>query len=276
MIGRRAATHKIRLLVLWTTVWLLAGCQNGAAVVPVSTSADVAPTLGATPPLLPTATATTAISRFTVVGEVPGDELDDISAAIDASAARICTFLAIPCDFPVTVEVFPSQAAFDQGLMNPDMRGYYAVSGNGRIQMVSPTNSGRAGLSYEDAVGVAVHEFAHLALDEIDPELPTWLDEGMAVYLGPHDLYDQACREHLPGVQLPSVADLREHYADVPAADLFAYTLVASIARNTSPERVKGLLHEPDMEETLGQTEPEIEAAWREFIDEGCDGTGGA
>ena len=74
---------------------------------------------------------------------------------------------------------------FQRQFMNRAMRGYFALSGNGRIQIVSPANSGRDALSYEDGVGVAVHEFVHLALDQIDPELPDWLEEGTAVYLAP-------------------------------------------------------------------------------------------
>jgi hypothetical protein len=197
--------------------------------------------------------------------------LDDIAAALRAGAPAICAALRVACDFPVSVAVYPDQAAFDRQVMNPAMRGTFALSGNGRIQIVSPANSGRDDLSYEDGVGVAVHEFVHLALDQIDPELPDWLEEGTAVYLGPHDAYDRACRERLPGAALPRLADLRDHYSEVPGSDLFAYTLVASIVDAHDLEGLNALLRAPDaLEATLNLPAAEIETAWRSFVGRGC------
>ena len=70
-------------------------------------------------------------------------------------------------------------------------------------------SSGRAELTYADGVSVAVHEFVHLALDQIAPELPDWVEEGKAVTLAPHEVYDGACQERLVGVALPSLEQMR-------------------------------------------------------------------
>jgi hypothetical protein len=91
------------------------------------------------------------------------------------------------------------------------------------------------------------------------------------VLLGPHDIYDQACRAKLAGVALPSLDDLREDYAGVPAADLLAYTLVASIAVTDGLDGVNALLRAPDdLEQALGRSAAEVERAWWMFIESGC------
>jgi hypothetical protein len=254
----------IVVIFLVAGLWLLAGC------LPPDTYLPLAPGSPAATPI-PTPTIPIA-GLIAVTGEgVPVRVLDDIVAALHTGAPAVCDALEIPCDFPVAVEVFADQDAFDRGVMNPEMRGYYALSGDGRIQMVSPANSGRDELSYEDGVGVAVHEFVHLALDQIAPDLPDWLEEGTAVYLGPHTVYDRACRQQLAGVDLPPLADLRYRYSDVPAADLFAYTLVASIAGDDGYEALNALLHAPEaIEATLARSTAEVEAEWRTFVSRGC------
>lgn len=262
MLPRRVA---IIVITLAAGLWLLVGC------LPPSTYLPLAP---ASPAATPIPTPTIPISDLvTVTSEgVPTPVLDDIAAALHDYAPAICDGLDVACDFAVMVEVYPDQTALDRVIMNPDLRGAFALSGDGRIQMVSPANTGRDVLTYDDAVGVAVHEFVHLALDRIDPELPDWLEEGTAVLLGPHDLYDRACRAQLIDFVPPPLADLREHYDDVPTPDLYAYTLVAYIVDTDGLHTLNLLLRQPEVavEFMLGKSTLEVEAEWRAFISRGC------
>lgn len=255
------------LALLAVVAWAIIGCAPVQSPTPPLPTATTRPVPTATPPPSPTTTA----APISVAGpDVPARVLDDIATALRAGAPAVCAALRVACDFPVSVAVYADQAAFDRQVMSPTMRGYFALSGNGRIQIVSPANSGRDELSYEDGVGVAVHEFVHLALDQIDPDLPDWLEEGTAVYLGPHAPYDRACRERLSGV-LPTLDDLRRRYSELPAADLFAYTLVASIVDAHGLEGLNALLRAPEaLEMTLARPAAEIEAAWGAFVDCGC------
>lgn len=258
------------LIILTVAAWSLVGCTASTeGPQPTLTPAtDKLPTRSPTtlPPAAPTA------ELISVEGDgVPSHVLDDVANALRTSAPAICAALRVACDFPVAVEVFADQAAFDREVMNQDMRGYFALSGNGRIQMVSPANSGRSELTYQDGVAVAAHEFVHLTLDRIDPELPDWLEEGTAVYLAPHEAYERACREQLTDVALPSLADLRDHYDEVPAPDLFAYTLVASIVNSHGQDALNALLRAPPaIETTLDISTAEVEAEWRAFVGRGC------
>jgi hypothetical protein len=192
----------------------------------------------------------------------------DVARAIESTAGGICSSLQTPCQFSTVVEIYPDQASFDQHVMNRHMRGYFAVSGQPyKIQLVSPANPQPHQISYRDGVQVAVHEFVHLALDEINPSLPAWLDEGTAVYFGPHDLYVSVCQSAFPIELSPSFQQLTESYEDVTAPDLFAYAAVEFIVHEYGVDQLNQLLRSPEeLEGILGVSPAEFEARWRSFM----------
>lgn len=189
--------------------------------------------------------------------------------AIQSSSEGICESLQTRCQFPVAIELYPDQASFDEHVMNPEMRGYFAISGfRHTIQMVSPANPGQHKISYKDGVSIALHEFVHLALDEINPDMPTWLDEGVAIYIGPHDTYTTVCQTAFPFEIVPFFRELEDGYNNVQAPDLFAFTVVDYIAAEYGTEKLNLLLRKPeDMDEVLGVSTETFEINWRRFIE---------
>lgn len=208
------------------------------------------------------------LGNLTVLGQsVDQRVLDDIAVALQASGPVVCAALQSECRFPVQVEVFESQDAFDQGTMNPEMKGYYAISGSWRIEMVSPDNPAPHEISYADAVQVAVHEYVHLVENEINPHLPAWLNEGVAVLIGPHEGYTAACQGYFPFEMIPDFQQLEKDYGSIPAADLFAFSLVEYITTETGLEGLNKILRAPDhLLEIMGMTEARFEAGWREYM----------
>jgi hypothetical protein len=192
----------------------------------------------------------------------------DVASAIEANAGRICTELITPCDFSVIVQVFPDQDAFDRNVMNPEMRGFAAVSGQpNTIQMVSPVKLTSRNIAYGDGVSIAVHEYVHLALDEVNLALPAWLDEGAAVFIGPHQLYDQACQYAFPFDIIPSFQRLMDSYQAVQAPDLFAFAAVDYIVSEYEMGVMNELLRHPDDFETiLSASLYEFEYGWNQFM----------
>lgn len=192
----------------------------------------------------------------------------DILVAIQSSSDQICADLQTACQFPVTVEIYVDQASFDKYVMNPEMRGFFAISGEqDLIQIVSPANPSPHEISYEDGVLVAVHEFTHLALDALNPALPAWLDEGTAVYLAPHKLYTTVCQMAFPFELVPSFRQLTEDYESVQAPDLFAYTAVDYIISEFGLDKLNLLLRTPDdLEHVLGVSQAAFEENWHQFI----------
>ncbi len=251
-----------------------AGCA-AAPLPPVTPSPAAAPTATATPTdtppptdtPAPTATPTPAIDLTVIAPEVSPAIRRDVAAAVQSAAPGICAALAMPCDFPVIIEIYPDQDAFDRAVMNPEMRGFFAASGDGRIQMVSPGNVSSRDLTYEQATGIAAHEFVHLALDRIAPELPDWLEEGTAVLLGPHMVYDAARAEPSLLAMAPSFERLRDEYGDVVAADFFAWTVVDFLVATYGMDALNALLRDPhDLEGALGVSAEEFGAAWRSSL----------
>lgn len=192
----------------------------------------------------------------------------DILAALQTNSKQVCSDLQTGCRFSVAIEVYPDQASFDEHVMNTDMRGYFAISGNGdTIQMVSPSNPTPHRISYEDGVLVTVHEYVHLVLDEVNLDLPTWLDEGAAVYISPHAPYTVGCKGAFPFELIPTFEQLRDAYQEIQAPDLFAYTAVDFIVHEYGLEQLNLLLRDQDdMQSVLGVSETEFERAWHGFI----------
>jgi RNA polymerase sigma-70 factor (ECF subfamily) len=208
-------------------------------------------------------------SSFSVwAAEADRQTAHDVLAALQVNAAQVCTAVQTSCRFDVEIEIYPDQASFDRHVMNPDMRGFFAISGSPyTIQMVSPNNPKPHQISYADGVLVAVHEFVHLALDEINPELPTWLDEGVAIFVGPHEPYTAVCYLAFPIEMAPSFQALQADYDSVQAPDLFAYTAVDFIVHEYGMENLNRLLRAPqEFENILGTSAQTFQESWHRFM----------
>lgn len=194
--------------------------------------------------------------------------LKDVGQALQEQGPQVCKMLEYDCRKAIQVDIFPDQASLDMYGMNPDMKGYYAYSGDGRIQMVSPRNPlPQNDPGYSQRVLIAVHEFVHLVNNGINPEMPTWLNEGTAIYVGPHDLYDFVCQNGFPFDRIPDLGKMEQAYESVPAADLFAYSMVDYIATEFGQEILNRLLVNPEsFEELLGMKRSVFQQGWLDFI----------
>jgi hypothetical protein len=129
------------------------------------------------------------------------------------------------------VEVYPDQASYDASIMNPRLRGSPAISGNGKVQLVSP----RAPISqnwipYGERLRFGVHELAHLYMNLIDPSMPEWMQEGTATLFGSPTLTGTLLKEVVPRLpRLPGLDEVQNHYSTTAAADLFSASLVGFI-----------------------------------------------
>jgi len=117
---------------------------------------------------------------------------------------------------------------------------------------------------------MAVHEAAHLFINEINPSAPIWLSEGVASYAGGAEGYRAICR--VPTVtQLlkspPTVAELESSYHQVRASDVFAFTFVDFVISNRGWAALNDVIRHPsDLERVLGASKAEIEMEWHKFL----------
>jgi len=177
----------------------------------------------------------------------------------------------------VLVTIYSSLAALEQHGMNPAMRGYRAYSGRRRIEMVTPREPLRIGgtrVPYEERVLIAVHEFVHLVNDEVNPAMPSWLDEGLACFVGPHAIYTYVCQHQFPFSQVPTFRRLEESYSSVPAADLFAYSLIDFVCARAGRPSLARLARSPEtLLEILGvRDRTELDIRWKDHLRRSCVG----
>lgn len=192
----------------------------------------------------------------------------EIEALMDSVAHQIPLDLDVDYRHPVTVEIYPSQEEYDAHLMNPTMRGSPAVSGKYRIQMVSPRAPIRVpGITYNNRLWFAVHEFVHLVIDQISQQTPMWLDEGVASYEGSGSFYarDERVRKIL-GNQLPSLAKLMQSYSELPAADVYSFSVVEFIVSEYGMPALVRVLRSPEnLEQVLNAPLGALEEKWHQF-----------
>jgi hypothetical protein len=94
------------------------------------------------------------------------------------------------------------------------------------------------------------------------------LNEGAAVYVGPHGVYTYVCEKRFPFDKIPSLAALEQSYASVSAADLFAYSLVDYIVSAHGLDALNRLIRSPaEMEKILGASREQFEAGWRGYME---------
>ena len=268
LVSRRSF---LACIFAWMILFALTGCATASPLTGTTPTkyslATVLPT--SSMGLRPTFKLVQKAGIFTVYGvEDDQQAAQDIAKALQENAPQVNRVVEYDYRDPVTLEIFPDQDSLDHFGMNPDMQGYYAYSGDHRIQMVSPRNAmGQLKVEYSQRVLIAVHEYAHLVNNGINPNMPLWLNEGVAIYNGPHEIYTNVCQNLFPFEQVPSFSEMERSYDSVPAADLFAYALVDFIVNEYGQEKLNLLIRNPDrFEDILGTPRSEFEQHWREYM----------
>lgn len=194
----------------------------------------------------------------------------DVGRTLAGQLDRLRRELRYPYQHPVVVEIYGDQAEYDAHLMNRSVTGSPACSGRRTIQMVSPKSPIRVpGLQYEARLSMAVHELAHLFLDEIGGEVPMWLEEGTASYEGDAEGYRRLCR--LPSVERflatpASLAEIESSYGRLTGADVLSFTLVDFIVSTRGFDALNDLIRHPgDLERVLG-SRAAVELEWHAFV----------
>lgn len=192
----------------------------------------------------------------------------EISSLMDSAYTVICSNLDLIYKHPVVVEVFPSQKSYDENIMNPQMRGTPAVSGNYKIQLVSPRSPiAIQGIPYIERLWFAVHEFAHLAIDQIPGDIPEWIDEGIACFEGSYKVYSYICLHYYPKGELPTLESLTTSYHKIPAADIYSFSLVEFLINRFGRNMFNYYIrHSQNPEIVFNTSTREIYKGWNDYV----------
>jgi len=156
------------------------------------------------------------------------ESVDDLILCCRNNLPKIADILQVNFDPKTLIEVFPNQTEYDQNIINKDLKGSPAISGYGKIQMVSPIASIKiANISYPDRLLFLVHEYVHTSIDQINPLMPTFLNEGLACYFGSRNFYQAVVDKYLDHVNnKPTVDQLINNYDKIPGVDVYSFIFI--------------------------------------------------
>jgi hypothetical protein len=170
-----------------------------------------------------------------------------------------------------TVEVYPDQASYDASIMNLSLRGSPAISGNGRVQLVSPrAQISQNWIPYGERLRFCVHELAHLYMNLIDPSMPEWMQEGTATLFGSPTMTGALLKEVVSRIPMPpTLDDVQSHYATTAAADLLSASLVGFVIEAYGIAAFRSMLRSGQLPIEPGQeARARLESAWTAYLRE--------
>jgi hypothetical protein len=174
--------------------------------------------------------------------------IDDLIRLCDEQLNNISCELKLDIDKNTIIEIYPNQSEYDKYIINPDLRGSPAISGNGIIQLVSPNSKIKIDtISYPNRLLFVIHEYVHLMVDQLESPPPTYLDEGLACYYGYYDFYHFIIKDHFGEIKLiPSIEQLQNQYYEIPAADIFSFLVVDYLINSYKKEPISSIIRQPD------------------------------
>jgi hypothetical protein len=173
----------------------------------------------------------------------------DLIKTCPSKLSEISIALQLKLNYIPEIEIYPNQAEYDKYIMNREFRGSPAVSGNSRIQMVSPLGIIKIdSIPYSERLLFLVHEYVHLLIDQLESPPPVFLDEGLACYYGSYNFYNEIITKHSDQINfIPTLEQLQNHYDEVPAADLFSYLFIDYLINSEKCDPFSDIIRNPDM-----------------------------
>jgi hypothetical protein len=200
--------------------------------------------------------------------------IDKVSEVLEGSYNEITNKLKQHLKEKLTVEIHTDRKQMHIALGFPDapdwIRGGLGV---GKIVIASPLNP-PPGSGFDNVVNTAVHEFVHIILRQINPNIPRWLDEGIASYEAKDNSekwIKDTVRKGLENNKVPSFKDL-DTGADFQAffgkgGYQYSYTIVESIVNIFGYEKLYNFIKSPDdFIRVFGITESQLQDKWIEYI----------
>lgn len=187
--------------------------------------------------------------------------------ALDDNYDRILSSLGLTSIPTVTVRIWRDEEAYQStmeqslGSRAPGSRGY--AFGQRELRLLYHTRL--------SAQREAVHEFAHVASLNINPDLgnnPRWLWEAVAIYLA-GEYVDPARSGFFDDGACPTLEQLNAPFDRGGTIYATGYLLVDFIEKRWGFAKVVDLIRSNgDLQETLGVSSAEFEQAWCESVQE--------
>lgn len=191
------------------------------------------------------------------------DTIDDLIKVCKDNLPGISTELNLKTDKSIVIEVYPNQEVYNENIINPDFKNSPAISGNGKIQIVSPHAKIRIdSLKYDERLMLLVHEYIHILIDKLDSPPPTFIDEGIASYYSSNNFYKSSAKKYVKRIGfIPTIEQLQNHYNKLPAPDLFSFLFIDFLVQSKGKSIIGEILrsHEFNSGSDMNET-------WKKYI----------
>ncbi len=191
--------------------------------------------------------------------------INDLINATETNLPGICAELNLKLNNPITVEIYPSQEEYNKNIMNPDLRNSPAVSGSGKIQIVSPSAKIKIdSMTYEDRLMLLIHEYVHILIDNLEKTPPIFIDEGIASFYSSYGFYKSAAAKYVKQINfIPSIEQLLEDYNEITAPDLFSFIFIDFIVKLKGREILSEILRKSDF-----LVKEDLNLSWKRFVEQ--------
>jgi hypothetical protein len=187
--------------------------------------------------------------RYSVIDT---NSVKDLLHVCEKEIPKICMELKIDFDNSVIIEIYPSQESYNRSIINSDLKNSPAISGNFRIQLVSPLSPLAAErklgiINNKDRLYFLIHEYVHILIDKLENPPPLCIDEGIASYCSSKDFYFDMASKYVRQINfIPSVEQMIINYKKIPAPDLFSFLLIDYIVQTLGKEKLADVLRHPN------------------------------
>ncbi|HEX2919646.1 MAG TPA: hypothetical protein VHO50_00630 [Bacteroidales bacterium] len=178
--------------------------------------------------------------------DVDSELIDDLIGCCKTNLPDIESALNVKIHPETIIEVFPSQAEYDRKIINENLKGSPAISGYGKIQLVSPKAPIRIeNIPYKERLWFLIHEYVHLSIDQIDPSLPIFLNEGLACYFGSYNFYKTVVSRYFDKLKsYPSIDQLTDNYDKIMGVDVYSFLFIVFIVRTEGQQNLVTVLRD--------------------------------
>lgn len=184
--------------------------------------------------------------------EIDTNTVKDLILACDKELPEICRELKIDFDHSVTIEVYPDQDSYNNSIIDPDLKNSPAISGDFRIQIISPLSPLEAEkkigiIKYPDRMQFLIHEYVHILIDKLENPPPLCLDEGLASYFSSREFYSDMATKYVKQINfIPTIEQMITNYHKIPAPDLFSFILIDYFIQTQGREKLADIIRHSD------------------------------
>lgn len=203
-----------------------------------------------------------------VVGYHDENDLSDFIAYIDATSSSIIQKYNPYYSRKVIITLYSSANALHsaQGRTGAPQWSVGGATKEGNIRMVHPYKS--AVHSYDNMKKILVHEYTHVIINSINMNVPSWLNEGIAIVeAGQHRSKKEIEQLKTEAIQyrLPIFYEIDKDHS-TGLVYKYAGSIVEFIIHDYSLEHLRGFIKNPSVEKIFGLSKDQFQLKWREYI----------